>query len=548
MTPRLLARSLLAAASAFAAGTAATAEPMIDFVVARADTLIGLSNSVLVAPDAWREVARINKLSNANRIRPGQHLLIPARLMRSEVVGATLVSVSGDVQLAGAPAVAGATVAEGQSVQTGAAGSAVIALADGSQVRIPPSSLAEVAASRSYGRPKGTATGESSGWFAGAMRVLRGSVEVFATKVLRAKPLEVITPTAVVGVRGTRYRVGFDDDAKGLSHAEVIEGKVRFDPPSGPSGSDLPGGFGAAADARASGVIVAALLPAPDLASVPARFERPVVRFQLDASISNPLRVQVASDAAFEKMMSDQVVPIGTEVRIAGLDDAAWFVRARRIDTQGIEGFDATSRFVLKARPEPPAYRAPRTAAKQPIGSIEFSWAQNTDATAARWQIAEDPAFTRIVQERDNIDTAGLRADLTTPGNYFWRVASIRPDGDHGPFGDPQTLTLRPLPELPSGGPSADGSALVFRWSGRAEDRFEVELARDLAFTDIVASSDVDAAEWSLPMPPRSGRYYFRYRSIEPDGFVSPFSDKATIEVPRDWRGLGLLLPLLFLL
>jgi hypothetical protein len=548
MIPRLLARSLLAAASAFAAGTAATAEPMIDFVVARADTLIGLSKSVLVAPDAWREVARINKLSNANRIRPGQHLLIPARLMRSEVVGATLVSVSGDVQLAGAPAVAGATVAEGQSVQTGAAGSAVIALADGSQVRIPPSSLAEVAASRSYGRPKGTATVESSGWFAGTMRVLRGSVEVFATKVLRAKPLEVITPTAVVGVRGTRYRVGFDDDAKGLTHAEVIEGKVRFDPPSGPSGSDLPGGFGAAADARASGVIVAALLPAPDLASVPARFERPVVRFQLDASVSNPLRVQVASDAAFEKMMSDQVVPIGTEVRIAGLDDAAWFVRARRIDTQGIEGFDATSRFVLKARPEPPAYRAPRTAAKQPIGSIEFSWAQNTEATAARWQIAEDPAFTRIVQERDNIDTAGLRADLTTPGDYFWRVASIRADGDHGPFGDPQALTLRPMPEPPSGGPSPDGSALVFRWDGRAEDRFEVQLARDLAFTDIVASADVSTAEWSLPMPSRSGRYYFRYRSIEPDGFVSPFSDKATIEVPRDWRGLGLLLPLLFLL
>lgn len=49
-------------------------------------------------------------------------------------------------------------------------------------------------------------------------------------------------------------------------------------------------------------------------------------------------------------------------------------------------------------------------------------------------------------------------------------------------------------------------------------------------------------------MPPRGGRYYFRYRSIEPDGFVSPFSDKAMIGVPRDWRGLGLLLPLLFLL
>ena len=189
--------------------------------------MIGLSKAVLVAPDAWREVARLNKLSNINQIRPGQHLSIPARLMRSEVVGATLFSVVGDVQMAGAPAVAGSTIAEGQAVQTGAAGSAVVALADGSQVRIPPSSLAEVAASRSYGQPQGNTTEGGRGWFAGTLRVLRGSVEIFATEVLRAKPLEVITPTAVIGVRGTHFRVAFDDDAKSLSHAEVIEGKVR---------------------------------------------------------------------------------------------------------------------------------------------------------------------------------------------------------------------------------------------------------------------------------------------------------------------------------
>ncbi len=354
--------ALLGAASAFAADTAGADEPTIDFVVARAETLIGLSKAVLVAPDAWREVARLNKLSNANRIRPGQHLSIPARLMRSEVVGATLVSVSGDVQVAGAPAVAGSTIAEGQAVQTGTAGSAVVALADGSQVRIPPSSLAEVAASRNYGQPQGNTTEGGRGWFAGTLRVLRGSIEIFATKVLRAKPLEVVNPTAVIGVRGTHFRVAFDDDAKSLSHAEVIEGKVRFDRPSSLDSADLPGGFGAAADARSSGVIVAALLPAPDFLDMPARFERPVIRFSLAAAGANPLRVQVASDAAFEKMVSDQVVATGAEVRIAGLDDAAWFVRARRIDTQGIEGFDATSRFVLKARPEPPAYRAPRTA------------------------------------------------------------------------------------------------------------------------------------------------------------------------------------------
>ena len=54
--------------------------------------------------------------------------------------------------------------------------------------------------------------------------------------------------------------------------------------------------------------------------------------------------------------------------------------------------------------------------------------------------------------------------------------------------------------------------------------------------------------EWTLPRPASSGTYYFRYRSIEPDGFVGPYSSTLLIEVPRDWRYLWLLTPLLILL
>ena len=64
----------------------------------------------------------------------------------------------------------------------------------------------------------------------------------------------------------------------------------------------------------------------------------------------------------------------------------------------------------------------------------------------------------------------------------------------------------------------------------------------------ITAEAELTAAAWTLPPPERSGRYCFRYRSIEPDGFVSPYSCTLTIEVPRDWSGMWLLLPLLLLL
>jgi hypothetical protein len=547
-------RSLAAVALAAMLVTGArAADTMVEFVVVRADTLIGLSNSVLVSPTAWREVARINKLPDPNRILPGQHLRIPTRLLRGDAVSATLVSVTGDVQAGGAPAAAGGAINEGQALQTGPNGSAVVALADGSRVRVPPSSLAEVAASRNYGARRvasadsPTGAGATSHWFAGTLRVLRGSVEVLASKVQRAKPLEVVTPTAVIGVRGTHYRVAFDEGANGRTHAEVIEGLVRFDAPSGKHGDDLRAGFGASADTSGAAPIVAPLLGAPDLAALPERFERPIVRFTV-AGEATPLRVQVAADAAFDKLVSDQQVAAGGEVRIAGLDDAQWYLRARRVDTQGIEGVDATRPFVLKARPEPPAYQAPRSGAKQAVGVVEFAWAPNVDASRARLQVAEDAAFTRIVHDRDSIDAANLRSEMAKPGSYHWRLASVRPNGDHGPFGDPQRFELRPTPEPAQVERPADGSGLVFKWSGRPQDRQQVEFARDIGFTQIVSKAEVSGSEWVLPMPASGGRYYFRYRSVEPDGFVSPYSETLMVDVPRDWSGLGLLLPLLLLL
>ena len=81
MTPR--APRLLPIAALLVRLSARAAEPVVDFVVVKSDTLIGLSSNVLVSPAAWREVATLNRLPNPNRIVPGQLLRIPTRLLRS---------------------------------------------------------------------------------------------------------------------------------------------------------------------------------------------------------------------------------------------------------------------------------------------------------------------------------------------------------------------------------------------------------------------------------------------------------------------------------
>jgi hypothetical protein len=156
--------------------------------------------------------------------------------------------------------------------------------------------------------------------------VLRGSVEVFATKVLRARPLEVVTPTAVVGVRGTRFRVGFDEAANSASRVEVVEGEVHFDAATRSTGTDVPAGFGSATDAAGIPPRVVKLLDAPDLSTLPTRFERPLVRFALPAE-TTALRVQLAADAAFDRIVVDPAWAPNVEaprVRFQVADDATF--------------------------------------------------------------------------------------------------------------------------------------------------------------------------------------------------------------------------------
>jgi FecR protein len=385
------------------------------------------------------------------------------------------------------------------------------------------------------------------------MRLVRGSIEVLATKVLRAKPLEVQTPTAVIGVRGTEYRVHHDETPASANptRTEVLEGRVRADlapsaTASAPLGADVAAGFGAALRAGQA-PLVAPLLPAPDLAGVLPRYERPLVRLAVPPS-PQPLRVQVAADAAFDRVVFDERLPAGaTEARVAGLADGPWFVRVRRIDTAGIEGYDATRPFTLKARPEPPATLQPQARQKLAVGTVVLGWAENIEAARYRVQVARDPGFSQIVQQADGQTGAQAQVAVAEPGVYHWRLASVRADGDTGPWGDARQFEARPLPEPPTGGASADGKTLEISWSGREEDRHQVELARDGGFADVLHRADLKATHWALPMP-AAGTYYFRYRSVEADGFVSPWSSTLKLEAPQDWRFLWLLAPWLLAL
>jgi len=327
----------------------AATEPSIGYTIQQGEKLIWLVKRLLKNPEAWPEVASYNKLGNANVIEPGQTIQLPLRLMQPFPANGKVLMVTGDVQLGTVPAEAGSTLVEGARLQTGANSSAVIELADGSRVTLLPNTLAELAISQNYAT-RDAGSSATTTWFSGLIRLVQGSLDTAAAKLAnRATPLQIQTPTSLVGVRGTQFRVAFVDPVTKTARTEVLEGLVQADNLAQGSGAALPQGKGAVLDPAVKEIQVVDLLKAPDLSATPTDIVKPLAVWPMPGLAgAASFRVQVASDASFDQIVRDLVVTTGS-ADLSTLTDGSWFARIRGIDAVGIEGYDSvkTVRLVL---------------------------------------------------------------------------------------------------------------------------------------------------------------------------------------------------------
>lgn len=328
--------------------TSAEKEPSLLYTVRPADSVIKFTRDMLIEPKAWPEVAKFNQIKNANVIFPGQKLNIPLRFLKSQPAGAKLISAEGDVSLGNAAASTGAAIGDGSKLKTGANSSAVVELGDGSRVKILPNSLAELVTNRNFAM-RDPATSGSTNWFSGLMRLSEGALEALASKTnKRATPLQIETPTSIIGVRGTEFRVAFDDPLSNAARTEVIEGSVRADNPAQASGADLPMGTGAVVKPLEKDIKVVALLAAPDLSGISGDVLKPQGIWAMpQLAGASGYHVQVASDAQFDKIVRDlKVTTPGAD--LSSLPNGNWFARVRGIDGVGLEGFNSVKLISVK--------------------------------------------------------------------------------------------------------------------------------------------------------------------------------------------------------
>jgi len=532
---RALGAALLGGLLALAVPAAQAADDMLNYVVRKDDTLIGLGEALFENPNSWPVVQRLNHVANPRQIPIGSVLRIPVRLLRKVPREATVVFVAGEAKAEGQLIKTGMSVRQGDRLATGARSFVTLELPDGSRLTLQPDSHVHVQDLHGY---MGFDAAQQADFDVESGRI-ETEVEPQHGPAARYR---IQTPTAIIGVRGTSFRVAAGEIE---TRTEMREGTVEV---VGATGRGRPvrvkEGFGQVARAGKPLPPPVALLPAPGLSEVPALHERPLLKFALDpVAGAVAYRAQVATDAGFTRLVAEARSAL-PEVKVTGLPDGDYYLRARAIDSLGLEGSDAQRAFRLKARPEPPFVSTPRPGGKVNAGDVNFTWTQAEGAASYRFALSTQPDLSSPLAQEDGVSGPKKTVPLEA-GTYYWRLASTRADGDQGPWGDPVMVTVRPpMAAVPP--PSFDDAHMFLAWSGEPGQRFEYQLAEDKAFDSVVASGAVETPELSITRP-LPGAYYLRVRAIDPDGFVGAYSATQQVTVPANVPAWLLLIPAVLL-
>lgn len=433
--------SPLLAALWLAVGAPAQADDWV-YTARAGDTLFDLAGAYTKRQDYWQKMQVLNRIADPRKIPPGTKIRIPLDWLRLEPVPARVAQTHGDclVFAAGgsAPQAArqGMELRGGDAVRTGLEASMSLEFADGSKLLVRPQSRL-VLDSLSVFR-------------AGAMvdtrlRLEQGAVDSqVAPAPAGAGPrFRITTPSAVAAVRGTDFRVGTEPGSGAVMRNETLGGTVEV---AGSHGHRLvPTGFGLVAKANQPPPATRKLLPPPELTGLPPVVERLPIAFtwpQEQGAVA--YRAQIAADAHFEALLADRKVD-AANAELGVLPDGDYRLRVRGIDADGLEGYDAAHSFTLNARPEPPFAISPEEGGELVTARPKFAWAIPEGAARYHLQISASSDFALPMRDFPSIADNSLELDQDLPpGQYFWRIAAIDAQGDHGPYSEVHAFSILP--------------------------------------------------------------------------------------------------------
>ena len=398
--------ALLTAIGHASVAQASTDNAPVKYVVRKGDNLISLGERYLTSPQSYKIVQRQNRIANPHAISVGKILNIPRNLLKFRSANAKLISVRGQVLAGDAAASTGQILQEGTAISTGPSSFATMLLDDGSRVSLPSNSNVRIRLLRKY------VLGGSLDY---DFDITKGGARSAVAKHKSADDrYRVRTPKAVSAVRGTDFQSRFDPESNN-DFAEVVEGALAVD---AGSKATRPVGAGNGLAVKADGGVIAEALLSPPALNEPGKTQSDkIVRFvSLD---SRGTHYAVGKDAGFIDQVADMVT-IDGKAEFSDIPNGNYFIRARAISENGIQGVPAT--FAFKRR----------------LNGVSGNAGQSEEGYVFRWigegegkQRFHFQLFRNTTDQVPMVDEAGLSVDGVTlsdlpQGDYLWRVGVVQ--------------------------------------------------------------------------------------------------------------------------
>jgi len=503
----------------------AAAVTMVPLTVRAGSSLMHLANLYCHDREDWRRIAEINKLSAPYIIYKDTTLLVPAELLLGENVSAAVGAVHGTAQLFPAdlssprPLAAGENVPPEATIETGEDSYVLLIFPDQRFVRINATSRLRVDF---------------------ALRLADGSVRIGTTlewgeSLIDIKPhtrpndgSTSRTPTTLIGVRGTAYRLKVNGGES--TQVETLRGEV-----------DATAQGVRRIVSRGQGVVVRKqqapspsrqLPPSPGDVTIDKVYKTQPLHFQLPENPSGGLlHLIISRDERGLQVVTERVGKAKESLAVSLPADGRYFLSLTAFDKAGFESLPTPPKeFVVRTLPGAPILTIPQKA-RFLTPSAPLSWTELNEAANYHVVVAQDAAFTKPLSEA-TVATPSWNTPELPLGLYYVRVQSIAADGFQSKWSEPVAFTIADPPRLLDN-ELTSGNLILLRWNAmQANETYDLQVAAEPDFIDtLVAVEGLQHPEYRLENPLNPGVYYLRVRGNPPDGPQSPWGPTQKITI-----------------
>lgn len=182
--------------------------------------------------------------------------------------------------------------------------------------------------------------------------------------------------------------------------------------------------------------------------------------------------------------------------------------------------------YFFSRKPSEPA--TPFVLSPDPIETenerVRLEWAF-LEGSRYRLQVSQNPSFSSILLEFEDLQTGGVDVYLPGPGVYYWRVRAER-GGRFSEWTDARRIVVYEVsvPALmsPENGAKLRSATVTLRWSGPENATFRVQISKSVLFQQTVVDNLTSGLSMQIQLG-EGGTYYWRVR-IENAGRIGRWS------------------------